>query len=116
MAREKSKIKNPDNVFAGRNLKYFMECNGITKEELADSLGIEKESILKILNGTNAISGPYNAILLREYNCDLNFIYGGMEKSDMLTIEYTKAEKKGNMKEFVLRTIRYLLDILEKLE
>ena len=70
------RTKNPANVFAGRNLKYFMDVNGIEDEQLAASFGIEPDSLQRILSGRNAISGPYNYILLNEYNCDLNFIYG----------------------------------------
>lgn len=66
----KKSARNATNVFAGRNLKYFIESNGISQEQLAESFGIEKDSLQKILNGTNAISGPYNYILLNEYNCN----------------------------------------------
>ena len=79
--------RNPANVVAGQNLKYFMEVRGISMQQLADSFGIEKESLQKILSGRNAISGPYNNILVKTYNCDLNFIYGGIEHSDTLVRE-----------------------------
>lgn len=68
----KKSARNAANVFAGRNLKYFIESNGISQEQLAESFGIEKDSLQKILNGTNAISGPYNYILLNEYNATLS--------------------------------------------
>ena len=79
--------KHPANVFAGRNLKYFIQNNHISVKQLAKSFGIEENSVQKILNGTNAISGPYNYILLTEYNCNLNFIYGGVARSDVLINE-----------------------------
>lgn len=111
--------KNPANVIAGRNLKYFMDINGITNQQLAKSFGIEKESLQKIISGRNAISGPYNYILLNEYNCDLNFIYGGVARSDTLLNELKLVEKSGiqnRMRESIARQMRYLASILENLD
>lgn len=111
--------KNPANVIAGRNLKYFMDINGITNQQLAKSFGIEKESLQKIISGRNAISGPYNYILLNEYNCDLNFIYGGVACSDTLLNELKLVEKSGiqnRMRESIVRQMRYLASILENLD
>lgn len=111
--------KNPANVFAGRNLKYFMDCNNITEEKLAESFGIEKDSLVKILSGRNAISGPYNTILLNEYGCDLNFIYGGMVHSDILFKKISQIEKhntRAELKNSITRTMRYLLELLENME
>ena len=111
--------KNPANVIAGRNLKYFMDINEITNQQLAKSFGIEKESLQKIISGRNAISGPYNYILLNEYNCDLNFIYGGVARSDTLLNELKLVEKSGiqnRMRESIARQMRYLASILENLD
>lgn len=119
MKKSRSNSKNPANVFAGRNLKYFMDCNNITEEQLADSFGIEKDSLLKILNGRNAISGPYNSILLNEYGCDLNFIYGGMVHSDMLIRDIGRIEgqnTKTELKNSITRAMHYLLELLENME
>ncbi|MCI8377809.1 MAG: hypothetical protein HFH72_04725 [Lachnospiraceae bacterium] len=73
----------------------------------------------KILNGTNAISRPYNQILLNELNCDLNFIYGGIARSDMLTNEINKIEQEGAskvLKRSVIRMMKYLMGILDTLD
>lgn len=114
----KKTSKNEANVFAGRNLKYFMQSNGISQSQVAKSLGIEKDSLQKILNGTNAISGPYNYILLNEYNCDLNFIYGGIGRCDGLLNE---VQGKGNntrkrTQEAMSRTLHYLAELIKDME
>lgn len=109
------RTRNPANVFAGRNLKYFMDVNDIPEEQLAASFGIEPDSLQKILSGRNAISGPYNYILLHEYNCDLNFIYGGICCSEKINIELelTKDEiSESKMREALSRELHYLADIL----
>ena len=111
--------KNPSNVLAGRNLLYFIESINMSREELASLLGIERDAVNKILNGTNAISGPYNQILLNELNCDLNFIYGGIARSDMLTNEINKIEQEGTskvLKRSVIRMMKYLMGILDTLD
>jgi len=111
--------KNPSNVLAGRNLLYFIESIGMSREELAKLLGIERDAVNKILNGTNAISGPYNQILLNELNCDLNFIYGGIARSDMLTNEINRVEQEESskvLKRSVIRMMKYLMEILDTLE
>ena len=111
--------KNPSNVLAGRNLLYFIESIGMSREELARLLGIERDAVNKILNGTNAISGPYNEILLNELNCDLNFIYGGVARSDMLINEINKVEQEESskvLKRSVIRMMKYLMEILDTLD
>ena len=111
--------KNPSNVLAGRNLLYFIESINMSREELASLLGIERDAVNKILNGTNAISGPYNQILLNELNCDLNFIYGGIARSDMLTNEINRIEQEESskvLKRSVIRMMKYLMEILDALD
>lgn len=117
--REPKEPKNPANIISGRNLKYFMDTNGITNQQLAKSFGIEKESLQKIISGRNVISGPYNYILLNEYNCDLNFIYGGVARSDTLLNEIQLVEKSGaqnKIRESIVRQMRYLANLLENLD
>ncbi len=109
------RTRNPANVFAGRNLKYFMDVNDIQEEQLAASFGIEPDSLQKILSGRNAISGPYNYILLNEYNCDLNFIYGGISYTEKVNIQLEVTKDKisdSKMNEAVSRELHYLADIL----
>ncbi|MCI8770722.1 MAG: helix-turn-helix transcriptional regulator [Lachnospiraceae bacterium] len=111
--------KNLSNVLAGRNLLYFIESIGMSREELAKTFGIEKDAVNKILNGTNAISGPYNDILLNELDCDLNFIYGGVARSDMLINEVKRLESEESkvvLKHSVHHMMGYLLEILKALD
>ena len=110
--------RNPANILAGRNLKYFMDVNQISEEQLAESFGIEKDSLQRILNGRNAISGQYNYILRNEYHCDLNFIYGDVENCDIILkdisqIEGTDARMKKQ--DAIVRGMRYLAELLENL-
>ncbi len=117
--KEFQNTKNPANIIAGRNLRYFMDANGISSQQLAESFGIEKESLQKILSGTNAISGPYNYILLNEYNCDLNFIYGGIARSDTLITELQLIEKtdmKEKTKDAIVRQLLYLSNLVENMD
>lgn len=116
-----AKNKNSINVLAGHNLKYFMKKNNISVQELANSFGIESSSLLKILNGTNAISGPYNYILVNEYNCNLNFIYGALgEESTVIGSEeiFDKGEDsdKERLRAVIMRNLYYLNNLLELLE
>lgn len=111
----KKSLKNEANVFAGRNLKYFIDNNGISEEQLAESFGIERDSLQRILNGTNAISGPYNYILVNEYNCDLNFIYGGVAHCDVLVndVQIEGAKARMTTDEAISRELHYLADLIK---
>lgn len=111
-------VKHPNNVFAGRNLKYFIQNNQISVKQLAESFGIEENSVQKILNGTNAISGPYNYILLTEYNCNLNFIYGGVGCTDVLINQSPNGgeEMKMQMQKALCREMRRLEEMIMKME
>lgn len=83
---------------------------------MAASFGIEPDSLQRILSGRNAISGPYNYILLNEYNCDLNFIYGGVSYSDKNNIKFevtSDRTSKAKMYQAVSRELHYLADVLE---
>ena len=114
----KKSSRNVANVFAGRNLKYFMQSNGISEVQMAKSFGIEKDSLQKILNGTNAISGPYNHILLNEYNCDLNFIYGGIARCDILLSESQTEGKdlRKRTQEAMSRELHYLAELIKEMD
>lgn len=115
MGKKSDSSKEPSNVAAGKNLKFFMESNGISKEKMAESLGIEKNSLYKILSGTNAISGPYNAILLKEFACDLNFIYGGFAYQDATVESVGKIERQCTdmeARERIAALIQSLVDML----
>lgn len=119
MKKKTSRVKNPINVSVGRNLKYFIECNNISIQELADKLGIETDTVLRLLNGTNGMSSAYNKILLEEFNCDLNFIYGGISHSQFLTNQIEKSTENVSEKQArksIMRAMAYLLDMLENME
>lgn len=95
-----------------------MDVNNISEEQLAESFGIEPDSLQRILSGRNAISGPYNYILLHEYNCDLNFIYGGVSYSDKPQIRLELGEDKktdDKMREAISRELHYLAELLNDL-
>lgn len=114
----KKSSKNAANVLAGLNLKFFMESNGISVEELAQSFDIKSDAVKKILQGTNAISGRYNCILVEKYNCDLNFIYGGIAYYDVLLDEERLERESANEKkqEIFSRNMRYLAELVEFLD
>lgn len=104
--------RNPINVYVGRNLRFFMECNNIPVTELADDFGIEKDSLKRILNGINGLSSEYCHILACKYHCNMNFLFGGLENSENLseiqtTTEATEPEKG------IVQSLRYLADVVE---
>ena len=114
----KKSSKNAANVLAGLNLKFFMERNGISIDELAESFHIKNDAVKKILDGTNAISGRYNCILVEKYNCDLNFIYGGIAYYDVLLDEerLEKESSNGKKQEIFSRNMKYLAELVEYLD
>ena len=107
--------KNPVNVMIGRNLRYFMERKNISEKELSKDFGIERDSLRRILNGTNGISSEYCHILVAKYDCNMNFIFGGVEKSDIeLEEEVACAQMEAsNSRSSVAKLMRYLADIVE---
>ena len=119
MEKELTNAKNPMNVFVGRNLRYFIEKQNISEQELADSFHIEKDSLKRILNGTNGISGEYLHILLTQYGCDLNFLFGGTDFREYLKEGDATGEKQDAeivTKESIARQIYYIADLIRMLE
>lgn len=111
----KNTSKNIFNVIAGLNLKYFMECNAISVQDVAKSLGVKVDAVNKMLDGTNGISGRYNRILIEKYNCDLNFIYGGIPYYDVIkdNCRFEKQLSDGKKIEAISREMRYLVNVVE---
>ncbi|MCH5266171.1 MAG: helix-turn-helix transcriptional regulator [Lachnospiraceae bacterium] len=119
MGKTSNDKKNPVNVFVGRNLRYFMDSNDISEQELADGFGIEKESLQRILNGTNGISSIYCNILAMNYNCDMNLIFRGISEEDMIQVEDGMIEKQDArqvLKDSMVRQLHYLADILDMMQ
>lgn len=114
----KETSKNISNVLAGLNLRYFIECNGISIEDLAESFGIKSDAVNKILDGTNAISGRYNCILVNKYNCDLNFIYGGIPYCDVVMEDkwFENQHSEGKAQEAISRKMEYLAKVVEYID
>lgn len=80
---KKSSRKRTDiNVIVGRRLKHFRTKNGISAEEMAAAFGIVKDSYLRIENGSTGLSGEYAYILATKYNCDMNYLFGGVVSDD----------------------------------
>lgn len=104
--------RNPINVFIGRNLSFFMESNNIPASDMANSFGIETDSLKRILNGINGISSEYCYILACKYHCNMNFLFGGMENTGDISELKTKMDvpepEKG-----IVKSLRYLADIIE---
>lgn len=115
MSNDSHKNRKPYNPVA-ENLKCFMKYKGISRKELAESLGVEKNTVDKMLSGSHAISGPYHEILLKEYDCDLNFLYGGVEYSDFLIKDVGMIENEDISKQEAKRrlvvAIEYMVQYL----
>lgn len=106
--------RNPINVYVGRNLSFFMECNNIPVSELANSFGIEKDSLKRILNGINGLSSEYCHILACEYHCNMNFLFSGMENTGKLSdIQTTTNTPEPEPEKGIAQSLRYLADVVE---
>ncbi len=104
--------RNPINVYVGRNLTFFMECNNIPVAELADDFGIAKDSLKRILNGINGLSSEYCYILASKYHCNMNFLFGGVENAENLT-EVRTTTNKSEPEKGIVQSLHYLADVVD---
>lgn len=76
--KRNSRKKTEINIRIGGRLKRFRIKNGISADELAEAFGIVKDSLLRIENGSTGLSSEYAYILATRYNCDMNYLFGGV--------------------------------------
>ncbi len=77
-----SRKRTDINIKIGGRLRRFRVKNGITADEMADAFGIVKDSLLRIENGSTGLSGEYAYILATKFNCDMNYLFGGVISDD----------------------------------
>lgn len=106
----------------GNNLKEFRKIHKIERKELAEKFHISDDAVYRIERGETGLSGEYAYILANEYDCDMNFIYAKISKSeyilksmenDMNTIKSSSVGKKRVMK-LVSRILKFAAEALDR--
>lgn len=105
-----SRKKTDINVKIGGRLKRFRTSNGISAEEMASSFGIVKDSFLRIENGSTGLSGEYAYILATQYNCDMNYLFGGIISDDQFY--KVDADVKEDDNQRLAEMLHYIADIM----
>ena len=108
--KKSSRKKTDINVKIGRRLKHFRTVNGLSAEEMASAFGIVKDSYLRIENGSTGLSGEYAFILATKFNCDMNYLFGGMVTDD----EFFKISEAGREddNQRLAEILHYIADIV----
>ena len=108
---KKSTRKKTDiNVKLGRRLKHFRTVNGIPAEEMAAAFGIVKDSYLRIENGSTGLSGEYAYILATKFNCDMNYLFGGIV-TDHESFKINESGREDD-NERLAEMLHYIADIV----
>lgn len=112
---KKSKRKKTDiNVKIGKRLKLFRKKNEISADELASAFGIVKDSLLRIENGSTGLSGEYAYILATRYNCDMNYLFGGVIPNNEFYNVGTGIREDDN--ERLAESLHYIADLIRNRE
>lgn len=112
---KKSKRKKTDiNVKIGKRLKRFRKKNEIPADELASAFGIVKDSLLRIENGSTGLSGEYAYILATRYNCDMNYLFGGVIPDDEFYKVSIGIREDDN--ERLAESLNYIADLIRNRE
>ena len=109
---KKSTRKRTDiNVKIGTRLKNFRTKNGISAEEIAAAFGIVKDSYLRIENGSTGLSGEYAYILDTKYNCDMNYLFGGVVSDEefLKVSQFSKEDDNQRLAEI----LHYIADLVK---
>lgn len=109
---KKSTRKRTDiNVKIGTRLKNFRTKNGISAEEIAAAFGIVKDSYLRIENGSTGLSGEYAYILATKYNCDMNYLFGGVVSDEefLKVSQFSKEDDNQRLTEI----LHYIADLVK---
>ncbi len=88
----------------GERLKKIRENLGITQEQLANKLGIKKQSISKAEKNINRLSNESLCHLLSDFNIDINYLLSGEGEmfisNKILPDELASATKSEQDKDF----------------
>lgn len=108
--KRNSRKKTEINIRIGGRLKRFRIKNGISADELAEAFGIVKDSLLRIENGSTGLSSEYAYILATRYNCDMNYLFGGV----ILEAECIRVEKdvREEDSQCMARLLHYIADLV----
>lgn len=102
--------KTDINVQIGRRLKLFRNRNGIPADDLAEAFGIVRDSLLRIENGSTGLSGEYAYILATRYQCDMNYLFGGIVTDEELYKIDADAREGGNKR--LAEVLHYIADVV----
>ncbi len=105
-----SRKRTDINIKIGGRLRRFRVNNGITADEMADAFGIVRDSLLRIENGSTGLSGEYAYILATKFNCDMNYLFGGVISDD----EYYKIgfDMREDDNQRLAEMLHYIADVV----
>lgn len=106
-----SRKRTDINIKIGGRLKRFRVKNEITADEMAEAFGIVRDSLLRIENGSTGLSGEYAYILATKFNCDMNYLFGGVISDDeFYRIEINTTEDNNQR---LAKLLHYIADVVE---
>ena len=112
------KDQNIDEII-GCNVGMFRKINGIERKILAEACHISDDALYRLEKGETGLSGEYAYILANEFDCDMNYIYGKIDSSELVFKSMERAmnnSNKDNIKQMASRMLRYAAQILEDLD
>ena len=102
--KRNSRKKTEINIRIGGRLKRFRI------NELAEAFGIVKDSLLRIENGSTGLSSEYAYILATRYNCDMNYLFGGViSEAECIRVEKDVREEDSQC---MARLLHYIADLV----
>lgn len=108
--KRNSRKKTEINIRIGGRLKRFRMKNGISADELAEAFGIVKDSLMRIENGSTGLSSEYAYILAIRYNCDMNYLFGGVISEDECL--RLKKDLRKQDSQYMSRLLHYIADLV----
>ncbi len=106
-----SRKRTDINIKIGGRLKRFRVKNEITADEMAEAFGIVRDSLLRIENGSTGLSGEYAYILATKFNCDMNYLFGGVISDDEFYRIEIKTTEDNNQR--LAKLLHYIADVVE---
>ena len=107
----RSRKKTDINIKIGGRLKRFRMENDITADEMAEAFGIVRDSLLRIENGSTGLSGEYAYILATKFNCDMNYLFGGVISDD--EFHRIEMDMREDDNQRLAQLLHYIADVVD---
>lgn len=107
----RSRKKTDINIKIGGRLKRFRMKNDITADEMAEAFGIVRDSLLRIENGSTGLSGEYAYILATKFNCDMNYLFGGVISDD--EFHRIEIDMREDDNQRLAQLLHYIADVVD---